>query len=223
MHYRNLDRLLKTEYDAEAAFLTLYMGCLLYTSSTAPSELIRCAGNLSRVLRRIIRDGGDYTELLEEHNRTLSKLVFASSYFDEKFRFFASRENNSVKAEILCLDPSGVLSAMLSAARAVVLFSATLSPIEYFCEVTGLEGAKTLELQSPYERDNLCLLYTSGTSDDDKPFRMPVEDVYKFTEGGDDRRIVAGMCESGTLRAGDDIIFYPSGKTTCLLYTSRCV
>lgn len=47
---------------------------------------------------------------------------------------------------------------MLSAARAVVLFSATLSPIEYFCEVTGLEGAKTLELQSPYERDNLCLV-----------------------------------------------------------------
>ena len=129
-----------------------------YESSTAPSELIRCAGNLSRVLRRIIRDGSDYTELLEEHNRTLSKLVFASSYFDEKFRFFASRENNRVKAEILCLDPSGVLSAMLSAARAVVLFSATLSPIEYFCEVTGLEGAKTLELQSPYERDNLCLV-----------------------------------------------------------------
>ena len=56
--------------------------------------------------------------------------------------------------------------------------------------------------------------FLGGTSDDDKPFRMPVEDVYKFTEGGDDRRIVAGMCESGTLRAGDDIIFYPSGKTT---------
>lgn len=57
-------------------------------------------------------------------------------------------------------------------------------------------------------------IFNGGTSDDAKPFRMPVEDVYKFTEGGDDRRIVAGMCESGTLRAGDEVIFYPSGKTT---------
>ncbi len=57
-------------------------------------------------------------------------------------------------------------------------------------------------------------LFNGGTSDDSKPFRMPVEDVYKFTEGGDDRRIVAGLCESGTLRAGDEVIFYPSGKTT---------
>ena len=57
-------------------------------------------------------------------------------------------------------------------------------------------------------------LFKGGTSEDDKPFRMPVEDVYKFTKGGDDRRIVAGMCESGILRAGDEVIFYPSGKTT---------
>lgn len=56
--------------------------------------------------------------------------------------------------------------------------------------------------------------FTGGGSADDKPFRMPVEDVYKFTEGGDDRRIIAGMCESGSLRRGDHVIFYPSKKTT---------
>ncbi|MGH7499927.1 MAG: adenylyl-sulfate kinase [Gemmatimonadales bacterium] len=45
-----------------------------------------------------------------------------------------------------------------------------------------------------------------------KPFRMPVQDVYKFTAGDDDRRIVAGTIESGMLRVGDEIVFYPSGK-----------
>jgi len=44
------------------------------------------------------------------------------------------------------------------------------------------------------------------------PFRMPVQDVYKFTGDGDDRRIVAGSIESGTLRRGDELVFYPSGK-----------
>jgi bifunctional enzyme CysN/CysC len=45
-----------------------------------------------------------------------------------------------------------------------------------------------------------------------KPFRMPVQDVYKFTAQGDDRRIVAGTVETGSLAAGDQIVFYPSGK-----------
>ncbi len=44
------------------------------------------------------------------------------------------------------------------------------------------------------------------------PFRMPVQDVYKFTGDGDDRRIVAGTIESGTLRPGDEVMFFPSGK-----------
>jgi bifunctional enzyme CysN/CysC len=46
----------------------------------------------------------------------------------------------------------------------------------------------------------------------DKPFRMPVQDVYKFTRYGDKRRIIAGFVESGTLNIGDEVCFYPSGK-----------
>lgn len=46
------------------------------------------------------------------------------------------------------------------------------------------------------------------------PFRMPVQDVYKFTNDADDRRIIAGTVESGDLKAGDEVVFYPSGKKT---------
>lgn len=46
----------------------------------------------------------------------------------------------------------------------------------------------------------------------DKPFRMPVQDIYKFTRAGDQRRIVAGTVETGSVRAGDELIFYPTGK-----------
>jgi len=45
-----------------------------------------------------------------------------------------------------------------------------------------------------------------------KPFRMPVQDVYKFTKGGDDRRIVAGTVGAGELNIDDEVVFYPSGK-----------
>jgi len=46
----------------------------------------------------------------------------------------------------------------------------------------------------------------------ERVFRMPVQDVYKFTKQGDDRRIVSGTIDSGTLKVGDAVIFYPSGK-----------
>jgi bifunctional enzyme CysN/CysC len=40
------------------------------------------------------------------------------------------------------------------------------------------------------------------------PLRLPVQAIYKF----DDRRIVAGRIESGSLRAGDEIVIMPAGK-----------
>jgi bifunctional enzyme CysN/CysC len=45
-----------------------------------------------------------------------------------------------------------------------------------------------------------------------QPFRMPVQAVYKFTQQNDDRRIVAGTIDTGRLRPGDEVVFYPSGK-----------
>ncbi len=45
-------------------------------------------------------------------------------------------------------------------------------------------------------------------------FRMPVQDIYKFTAAGDDRRIIAGTVQSGILRCGDEVTFFPSNKTS---------
>ncbi|CCQ89261.1 Sulfate adenylyltransferase, subunit 1, and adenylylsulfate kinase (bifunctional enzyme) [Nitrospina gracilis 3/211] len=46
----------------------------------------------------------------------------------------------------------------------------------------------------------------------EKPFRMPIQDVYKF----DQRRIIAGRVESGTAKVGDRVLFSPSNKSTVI-------
>lgn len=56
--------------------------------------------------------------------------------------------------------------------------------------------------------------FHSDETDGTKPFRMPVQDIYKFTGMGDNRRIIAGTVVSGKIGAGDEIVFYPSGKRT---------
>ena len=58
----------------------------------------------------------------------------------------------------------------------------------------------------------LGILDGFSTSDDRSKlaFRFPVQDVYKF----DKRRIIAGRVESGSISAGTEIVFLPSGKST---------
>ena len=48
--------------------------------------------------------------------------------------------------------------------------------------------------------------------DSTKTFRMPVQDIYKFTAQGDDRRIVSGTISTGVIKVGDEVVFLPSGK-----------
>ncbi|MBU3161033.1 50S ribosome-binding GTPase [Clostridium frigoris] len=53
-------------------------------------------------------------------------------------------------------------------------------------------------------------LFTQEEGLDAKPLRFPIQDVYKF----DNRRIIAGRIEAGTLKVGDEILISPSNRTT---------
>ena len=51
----------------------------------------------------------------------------------------------------------------------------------------------------------------------DQPLRFPIQDVYRF----DDRRILAGRIESGTLKIGDKLLFLPANKTSTVKTIER--
>jgi bifunctional enzyme CysN/CysC len=91
-----------------------------------------------------------------------------------------------------------------------------------FIPVAGRDGENVAAQSShmPWYQGGTVLqtldAFTSVRPDADLPFRMPVQDVYKFTADGDDRRIVAGTVESGTAAVGDEVVFYPSGKRSVI-------
>ncbi|HEY9788843.1 MAG TPA: GTP-binding protein, partial [Candidatus Obscuribacterales bacterium] len=55
---------------------------------------------------------------------------------------------------------------------------------------------------------DLCINSASTIAKEPAPFRMVLQDVYKF----DDRRFFAGRVVSGEIRPGADVMFSPSGK-----------
>ena len=90
---------------------------------------------------------------------------------------------------------------------------------EGFIPVSAREGDNIAQksermpwYDGPTVLDMLDEFHTPGSLEN-LPLRMPVQDVYKFTHG-DSRRIIAGTVETGSLRAGDEVVFYPSGKRT---------
>lgn len=50
-----------------------------------------------------------------------------------------------------------------------------------------------------------------------QPLRLPIQDVYRF----DERRILAGRVESGSIKVGDRLIFAPTNKTSTVKTIER--
>ena len=91
-----------------------------------------------------------------------------------------------------------------------------------FIPVSAREGDNiaTLSERMPWYKGATVLQQLDGFTSDkqlqDKPFRFPVQDIYKFTRQNDDRRIVAGTVAAGSVSVGDEVLFLPSGKQSAI-------
>jgi bifunctional enzyme CysN/CysC len=74
-------------------------------------------------------------------------------------------------------------------------------------EMPWYDGKSVLDMIESFEK---------AAGETERPFRMPVQDIYKFTDDNDSRRIVAGMIETGSVGAGAGVTFYPSGKRSTI-------
>lgn len=87
-----------------------------------------------------------------------------------------------------------------------------------FIPISALEGENMIQLSEKmnwFKGLNVLSALDSfekESSPKDKPFRMPIQGIYKFTGLGDSRRIIAGRIESGSIKIGDEVVFLPSGK-----------
>lgn len=137
-------------------------------------------------------------ELLELYFNVYA-FMRTAEYYDEKFVTYIELSNSEVSVKLFCLDPSFLISEGMKKGKAAVLFSATLSPMEYFIQVLGGdEKSYRIRLASPFPKENLCLLVEDKISTKYKRREYTYD---KLTEA------VNNVVES---KAGNYLVFFPS-------------
>lgn len=136
----------------------------------------------------------------------LSDFASSADEFDKHHITFVEVFGGDIQCRHLCLDPSTHIDKSLSRAHAAVLFSATLQPPDYFMYSLGIgKKGDSLELPSPYERDNLCIMAADKVST-----RLADREN---TAG----EIVGMICAMAEAKTGNYICYLPSYKYLMLL------
>ena len=138
----------------------------------------------------------------------ISELLFSvkrylkiNELFDQNFRFYVSVTGGDIIAKCYCLDPSDLLNSLFLRAESAVLFSATLTPPEYFCNVLGGgKQSKCVSLPSPFDSDKLCVAVADYVNT-------------RFDEREDNaKRFATVIAATVKARAGNYIAYFPSYK-----------
>ncbi len=130
----------------------------------------------------------------------MKKYLRIFEYCDRGVVSYIEIRGGDTRVKVFCTDPSELIAARLGKARASVLFSATLTPIDYFISLCGggRESVK-LDLPSPFRGENLCL--------------AAVDTLSVKSESRNDatyRRTAAFIAATVSARAGNYICYFPS-------------
>lgn len=172
-----------------------------WLSREIPEFIPTAVGQLRAVCGEYLRrDYENAAPLFEDMHHALRELADAVSRADDSFTFYAETVGAQTNFRIMCLDPAALLDEAMQKARSSALFSATLSPMEYYANVCGCADAVQLELPSPYERDNLCLVTVDSVST-------------RFSQRKNSAADVAELIETVTeSHPGNYIVYFPSYK-----------
>lgn len=127
---------------------------------TCPAGLVAAADTLSRRCARWLRNNPEHplAEPAAALFRMLREFLTAAAYYDRGYVTYVEIAGEEVAVRLVCLDPSPILRPLLHRAAARVLFSATLTPTEYFADILG-GGADSVQamFESPFPPENLCV------------------------------------------------------------------
>ena len=172
-----------------------------YMSKEAPRFFDTLLEKTQEALREFLRFTRDreLKRLVDDLYTEIRFYRLLRSYYNEKFLTMVRVRGGDVEARIFCLDPSEILNECLARARSSVVFSATLTPIDYYVDLSGgFKKTETLSLPSPFPRKNLCVAICDAVST-------------RFEDRGKSyRRVASLIAATASGQKGNYIAYFPS-------------
>ncbi len=178
-----------------------------------PSPLIETAAALSAVCDRWLRRNltHPFYPAVDGLSAALRAFRTAGDYYDRHFATFVEVERpagadsadeietGDVRVRLICLDPADILRPLLQKAVGRVLFSATLTPAEYFADILGGDRRSvTISFDSPFDPEHLAV----AVCDQINTRYETREDSY--------RRIVSYLSATVSAKRGNYMVYFPS-------------
>jgi DNA excision repair protein ERCC-2 len=137
----------------------------------------------------------------------LRRILVILEYYGEATRtsFSISENQKDICIGVHCLNPKQMILKQANDSRAVIYFSATLSPLIYYKRFFGGKDMSLVDLKSPYQSDHLLLLSAD------------ISTQYKYRQQTADQ-VVEMLSFFLQARQGHYMIFFPSYAYMQLIY-----
>ncbi len=139
-----------------------------------------------------------FREALLELYFSVTAFLRVAELFDPAYAACYEKTGEDLRLRLFCLDPCANLKQALTRCRAVVFFSATMTPTGYFRQVFGCESAGALVLPSPFAPENFGVFLSERVST-----------LYRHREetAGD---VLDAVCSLVLSKPGNYLAFFPS-------------
>ena len=122
-----------------------------------------------------------------------------SDYFGPTHRLILKKENEVISIYMMCLDASDfILATIEESIKSIVFFSATLTPFMYHANLLTKGQGKFLELESPFDSDNLDIIINNRISTKYKSRNESIDYIIESIE------------TLTSTHSGNYIVFFPS-------------
>lgn len=95
---------------------------------------------------------------LRNYHYRIKKFSNILARFDSSYEMFIFYENSKLRIKLFCLDTGPIIREKLALGHGAILFSATLSPLDYYKSILGGERSdEMLEVGSPFDPSQLSV------------------------------------------------------------------
>ncbi|MBO0440158.1 ATP-dependent DNA helicase [Candidatus Enterococcus ikei] len=172
-------------------------------------SLVKVAYSLAEKIKEWLPENQDHTELNQVLTIYFDLLNYTkiSDSYDDHYCTYVNCQNYDISVKQFCIDPSYLLQQKLDKGKASILFSASLTPLDYYQEVLG-GGEESLRyrIPSPFPKENQLLV-----------IEKYIQTTYKEREKSYNK-IIESLTNMIQQKKGNYFVFFPSYSYMDIIY-----